>query len=121
MVNGMIGLWSNLTMVPTRYLMERNQLECGLTIIFQVRYCFFVIPGDDTTYAIMHSCNVNDHESDSILFERWELENTSGTLKMVNGALIDIFMWWMLILLVILFWLLRIIELKIFNAMMKLK
>ncbi len=45
--------------------------------------CFFVIPGDETTYAIIHSCNVNDHESDSILFERWELENTSGPVK--NG------------------------------------
>jgi len=37
MVNGMIWLWSNLMMVLTRYLVERNQLECGLTIIFQVR------------------------------------------------------------------------------------
>jgi len=45
--------------------------------------CFFVIPGDETTYAIIHSCNVNDHESDSILFERWELGNTSGPVK--NG------------------------------------
>jgi len=39
--NGMIGLWSDSTMLVTRYLAERNQLECGLTIIFQVRCCVF--------------------------------------------------------------------------------
>jgi len=45
--------------------------------------CFFVIPDDDTTYAIIHSCNHNNHKNDSILFERWELENTPRTVR--NG------------------------------------
>jgi len=45
--------------------------------------CFFVIPNDDTTYAIIHSSDVNDHDNNSILFERWELENTSSTQR--NG------------------------------------
>jgi len=37
---------------------------------------FLVIPDDDTTYAVIHSTNINNHESDSILFKRWELEGS---------------------------------------------
>jgi len=40
--------------------------------------CFFVIPHDDTIYVIIHSTHSNDNENDSILFERWELENSTG-------------------------------------------
>jgi len=36
--------------------------------------CFFVIPHDDTIYAIIHSTHINNHENNSILFERWQLE-----------------------------------------------
>ena len=42
--------------------------------------CFFVLPEDETIYAIVHSTKPNNHENDSILFERWELENTVGEL-----------------------------------------
>jgi len=45
--------------------------------------CFFVLPEDETIYAIVHSTKSNNHESDSILFERWEFENTMGELR--NG------------------------------------
>ena len=97
------GEWYDWVMV--QFNNGTNKVSCGKKSIgmWSDNYfpskvlCFFVILGDDTTYAIIHSCNVNDHESDSILFERWELENTSGTLKMVNGLLIDIFMSLMLI------------------------
>ena len=37
---------------------------------------FFEIPQDNTIYAVIHSTLSNDHENDSILFERWELENS---------------------------------------------
>jgi len=40
--------------------------------------CFLVLPQDDTIYAIVHSTIPSNHENDSILFERWELENTIG-------------------------------------------
>jgi len=36
--------------------------------------CFFKAPHDETTYAIIHSTKANNHDNDSILFERWELE-----------------------------------------------
>jgi len=45
--------------------------------------CFFVIPDDDTAYAIIHSSNLNGHENDSILCERWELETTLSVQR--NG------------------------------------
>jgi len=38
--------------------------------------CFFTLPKNTTVYAIVHSTKVNSHDNDSILFERWELENT---------------------------------------------
>jgi len=38
--------------------------------------CFFEIPQDNTIYAIIRSTQANDHKSDSILFERWKLENS---------------------------------------------
>jgi len=38
--------------------------------------CFFVIPDDKTTYAVIHSTNANDHENGIILFERWELKTS---------------------------------------------
>ena len=40
--------------------------------------CFFEIAQDDTIYAVIHSTHWNDHENDSILFERWELENSTS-------------------------------------------
>jgi len=45
--------------------------------------CFFVLPDDETIYAIVHLTKPNNHESDSILFERWELENT--VIELQNG------------------------------------
>jgi len=45
--------------------------------------CFFVLPEDETIYAIVHSTKPNNHENDSILFERWELENNVVELR--NG------------------------------------
>jgi len=45
--------------------------------------CFCVVPHDDTIYAIVHSTKPNNHESDSILFERWELKNT--VIELRNG------------------------------------
>jgi len=79
MENGMIGLWSNSTMVN---LVETIGMWSDNYFPSKVM-CFFVILNDDTTYAIIHFSNVNDHENDSILFERWELENTSSTQR--NG------------------------------------
>jgi len=38
--------------------------------------CFFRLPEDETIYAIVHSTKPSNHDSNSILFERWELENT---------------------------------------------
>ena len=38
--------------------------------------CFFTLPKNTTVYAIVHSTKVNSHDNNSILFERWELENT---------------------------------------------
>jgi len=38
--------------------------------------CFFVLPDDETTYAIIQSTSSSNHENDSILFERWELEES---------------------------------------------
>jgi len=38
--------------------------------------CFFVLPDDDTTYAIIQLTSSSNHENDSILFERWELEES---------------------------------------------
>jgi len=43
--------------------------------------CFLVLPQDDTIYAIVHSTIPSNHENDSILFERWELENTIGVQR----------------------------------------
>ncbi len=37
---------------------------------------FFEIPQDNTIYAIIRSTQANDHKSNSILFERWKLENS---------------------------------------------
>jgi len=45
--------------------------------------CFFVLPDDETIYAIVHSTKPNNHESDSILFERWEFKNT--VIELQNG------------------------------------
>ena len=36
--------------------------------------CFFQIPDNETIYAIVHSTTTNNHDKDSILFERWQLE-----------------------------------------------
>ena len=38
--------------------------------------CFFVIPNDNTIYAIVHSTNINNHKNDRILFENWQLETS---------------------------------------------
>ncbi len=46
--------------------------------------CFFLLPDDETIYAIIHSTKPNNHENNSILFERWELENTITELQ--NGS-----------------------------------
>jgi len=40
--------------------------------------CFFVIPQDNTIYAIIHLTCTSDHKKDSILFKRWELENSTS-------------------------------------------
>ena len=54
------GMWSN-NYIPSKVM------------------CFLVIPDNDTTYAVIHSTNVNNHKSDSILFERWQLETSIHT------------------------------------------
>ena len=46
--------------------------------------CFFLLPDDETIYAIVHSTKPNNHENNSILSERWELENTITELQ--NGS-----------------------------------
>ena len=44
---------------------------------------FFVLPNDETTYALVYSTKHNSHENDSILFERWELDQQTKLLP--NG------------------------------------
>jgi len=45
---------------------------------------FFEIPQDNTIYAIVHLTHSNDHQNDSILFERWQLENSRSIQQ--NGC-----------------------------------
>jgi len=65
--------------------------------------CFFVLPDDETTYAIIQSTSSSNHENDSILFERWELEESLCYQKNGKNTSIQIFTLSMLIVLVILF------------------
>jgi len=46
--------------------------------------CFFCLPDDETIYATVHSTKPSNHDSNSILFERWELENVITELQ--NGG-----------------------------------
>jgi len=41
--------------------------------------CSFTLPDNVTVYAVVHSMNASNHDNDSILFERWELENSIKT------------------------------------------
>ena len=41
--------------------------------------CFFTVPEDLMVYAVVHSTKTSDHHDDSILFERWEMENSIKT------------------------------------------
>jgi len=38
--------------------------------------CFFTLPDNVTVYTVVHSTKASNHNNDSILFERWELENS---------------------------------------------
>jgi len=46
--------------------------------------CFFCLPDDETIYAIVHSTKPSNHDSNSILFKRWELKNT--IIELQNGG-----------------------------------
>jgi len=41
--------------------------------------CFFTRLDNAKVYAVVHSTNASNHDSDSILFERWKLENSIKT------------------------------------------
>jgi len=36
--------------------------------------CFFKTPDEQSVYAVVHSTKSSNHDNDSILFERWEME-----------------------------------------------
>jgi len=46
-------------------------------------YVFFTIPDKQSVYAVVHSTKTSNHNNDSILFERWEMEYSMKTQQ--NG------------------------------------
>jgi len=79
----MTGLWFILTLAgPQKTPHSNKKLGMWSSHYFLSKIlCFFVLPDDETIYAIVHLTKPNNHESDSILFERWEFENTVVELQ----------------------------------------
>ncbi len=53
--------------------------------------CFFTVPEDLMVYAVVHSTKTNDHDDDSILFERWEMENSIKTQQNSQRSVSPVF------------------------------
>jgi len=77
MANGMIGLWFDLK-IPK--IIAKG---CGHQTIIHAKLCFFMIPDKQSVYAVVHSTKTSNHDNDSILFERWEMEYSMKTQQ--NG------------------------------------
>jgi len=59
-----------------------------MIIFSQVKYYVFSIPNDEEIYVIIQLSKASNHEDDSILFKRWELEDSMTVLQ--NGRRIII-------------------------------
>ncbi len=68
MESGMIGWWFGLRLlVPKHHGKKKLGMWNGHYFPSKI-LCFFVLPDDDTTYAIIQSTSSSNHENDSILF-----------------------------------------------------